>query len=53
MTPRTRSTTVGGDACTLGIVARNGSIGARPANFGMVSDADGAIGSLAAAPKGR
>ncbi|KWF21960.1 DUF1177 domain-containing protein [Burkholderia pseudomultivorans] len=49
--PGTRGKTAGGDARTLGIVGRNGAIGARPAKFGMVSDADGPIGSLAAALK--
>ncbi|AIO36852.1 hypothetical protein DM39_4367 [Burkholderia cenocepacia] len=49
--PGARGKTAGGDARTLGIVGRNGAIGARPAKFGMVSDADGPIGSLAAALK--
>ncbi|WP_322086487.1 DUF1177 domain-containing protein [Burkholderia sp. BCC1999] len=49
--PGSRGKTAGGNARSLGIVGRNGAIGARPAKFGMVSDADGPIGSLAAALK--
>jgi hypothetical protein len=41
----------GGNARTLGVVGRNGAIGARPARIGMVSDADGAIGAIATALK--
>lgn len=41
----------GGDAPTLGIIGRLGGIGARPARIGLVSDADGAIASIACALK--
>lgn len=41
----------GGEALTLGIIGRNGAIGGRPGIIGMVSDADGAIASLAAGLK--
>jgi len=41
----------GGNSSTLGLVGRNGAIGARPARIGMVSDADGPIGVIAAALK--
>jgi len=41
----------GGSASTLGIVGRLGGIGARPKRIGMVSDADGAIATMAAALK--
>jgi hypothetical protein len=37
------------EADTLGVVGRLGGVGARPAEIGMVSDADGAIVALAAA----
>jgi hypothetical protein len=37
------------EADTLGVVGRLGGAGARPAEIGMVSDADGAIAALAAA----
>jgi len=37
----------GGKAPTLGVVGRLGGIGARPAQIGLVSDADGAIVALA------
>jgi len=37
------------DAETLGVVGRLGGVGARPAEIGMVSDADGAIVALATA----
>jgi len=40
-----------GSSPTLGIVGRLGGIGARPAQTGLVSDADGAITALAAAAK--
>jgi hypothetical protein len=49
--PGTKGKTRGGEGRTLGIVGRNGAIGARPARIGMVSDADGAIGAIAAALK--
>lgn len=39
------------DAPTLGIIGRLGGIGARPAEIGLVSDADGAITALACALK--
>lgn len=38
-----------GSGPTLGIVGRLGGVGARPAQLGMVSDADGAIVAVAAA----
>jgi hypothetical protein len=41
----------GMSAPTLGIIGRLGGIGARPAELGLVSDADGAIAALAAALK--
>lgn len=40
-----------GDGPTLGIIGRLGGIGARPAQIGLVSDADGAIVALSAALK--
>ncbi|MFT3812751.1 MAG: DUF1177 domain-containing protein [Acidovorax sp.] len=49
--PGTRGKTAGGAARTLGLIGRNGAIGARPAKIGMVSDADGPIGVIAAALK--
>lgn len=49
--PGTNGKTGGGSARTLGIIGRNGAIGARPVRIGMVSDADGPIGSIAAALK--
>jgi hypothetical protein len=49
--PGTQGRTAGGAAPTLGVVGRNGAIGARPARIGMVSDADGPIGALAVALK--
>jgi len=42
---------LGGNAKTLGVIGRLGGIGARPAYIGLVSDADGAIVSLASAYK--
>ncbi|MFW5896548.1 MAG: DUF1177 domain-containing protein [Bacillota bacterium] len=41
----------GGDAPTLGVVGRLGGVGARPAQIGLVSDADGAICALSVASK--
>lgn len=41
----------GGSARTLGLIGRNGAIGARPDRIGMVSDADGAVTVIAAALK--
>lgn len=41
----------GGGSRTLGVIGRLGGIGARPAYVGLVSDADGAIVSLASAYK--
>jgi hypothetical protein len=35
----------------LGVIGRNGAIGARPVRIGMVSDADGPIGAIATALK--
>ncbi|HZZ09966.1 MAG TPA: DUF1177 domain-containing protein [Paraburkholderia sp.] len=49
--PGTNGKTGGGSARTLGIIGRNGAIGARPVRIGMVSDADGPLGSIAAALK--
>jgi len=46
-----RGKSKGGSSLTLGIVGRLGGIGARPAQTGLVSDADGAITALAAAAK--
>jgi hypothetical protein len=39
------------DAPTLGVVGRLGGVGARPAEIGMVSDADGAVVAVATALK--
>lgn len=47
--PGTHGKTAGGNARTLGVIGRNGAIGARPARIGMVSDADGPIGAIAVA----
>jgi hypothetical protein len=41
----------GGTAPTTGIIGRLGGVGARPDAIGMVSDADGAVGAVAAAIK--
>jgi hypothetical protein len=41
----------GGSAPTLGIIGQLGGIGARPAQIGLVSDADGAVCALACALK--
>ncbi|GAA3548378.1 DUF1177 domain-containing protein [Zobellella aerophila] len=41
----------GGGSRTLGLLGRNGAIGARPDRLGMVSDADGAVTVIAAALK--
>jgi Protein of unknown function (DUF1177) len=49
--PGTNGKSVGGTARTLGVIGRNGAIGARPVRIGMVSDADGPIGSIATALK--
>jgi hypothetical protein len=49
--PGSSGKTSGKSARTLGVVGRNGAIGARPVRIGMVSDADGPIGSLATALK--
>jgi hypothetical protein len=40
-----------GSSRTLGIIGRNGAIGGRPVRIGMISDADGPIGAIAAALK--
>jgi len=42
---------VGGSSPSLGIIGRLGGIGARPSRIGLVSDADGAIASLACSVK--
>lgn len=47
--PGTRGKLAGGEAPTLGIIGRLGGIGARPAQIGMVSDADGAVTAVACA----
>ncbi len=49
--PGTQGKTVGGSAPTLGIIGRLGGIGARPDAIGLVSDADGAITTIACALK--
>jgi hypothetical protein len=49
--PGRRGKKKGGDSKTLGIIGRLGGIGARPLKLGLVSDADGAITTLAAALK--
>lgn len=49
--PGTAGKTKGGSSPTLGINGRSGCTGARPAEIGMVSDADGPISGLAAALK--
>jgi hypothetical protein len=49
--PGTDGKTVGGASRTLGVIGRNGAIGGRPTKIGMVSDADGPIGSIATALK--
>lgn len=49
--PGTSGTTAGGGSRTLGVIGRNGAIGGRPVRIGMVSDADGPIGSIATALK--
>lgn len=49
--PGTNGKSKGGTAKTLGILGRLGGIGARPEMIGMVSDADGALVSLAVAAK--
>ena len=41
----------GGKAPTLGLIGRNGAVGARPNRLGQVSDADGAVTVLAAGLK--
>ncbi|HEV8308593.1 MAG TPA: DUF1177 domain-containing protein [Methylomirabilota bacterium] len=47
--PGARGRAAGGDAPTLGIIGRLGGIGARPAQIGLVSDADGAVTAIACA----
>lgn len=42
---------LGGESRTLGVIGRLGGVGARPTYIGLVSDADGAIVSLASAYK--
>lgn len=41
----------GGGSPTLGIIGRLGGIGARPGRIGIVSDADGAVATIACAAK--
>ena len=49
--PGTSGKAVKGDAPTLGVLGRLGGVGARPEMIGLVSDADGAITSVATALK--
>jgi hypothetical protein len=49
--PGTRGKAIGGKAPTLGIIGFLGGVGARPEVIGLVSDADGAVASLAAGLK--
>ncbi|WP_028217933.1 DUF1177 domain-containing protein [Paraburkholderia oxyphila] len=49
--PGATGKTAGGNARTLGVIGRNGAIGGRPVRIGMISDADGPIGSIATALK--
>ncbi|MBI4014142.1 MAG: DUF1177 domain-containing protein [Candidatus Rokubacteria bacterium] len=49
LVPGDRGRTAGGEAPTLGIIGRLGGIGARPAQIGLVSDADGAVTAIACA----
>jgi hypothetical protein len=49
--PGTRGKAMGGKAPTLGIIGFLGGVGARPEVIGLVSDADGAVASLAAGLK--
>ncbi|WP_035054010.1 DUF1177 domain-containing protein [Andreprevotia chitinilytica] len=49
--PGTAGKTAGKHMPTLGVIGRNGAIGARPHKVGMVSDADGPIGAIAVALK--
>jgi hypothetical protein len=49
--PGSKGRLSGGDAPTLGVIGRLGGLGARPGLIGLVSDADGAIVSLAVAYK--
>jgi len=51
LVPGTNGKQNGGDSPTLGIIGRLGGIGARPERIGFVSDADGAIASIACALK--
>ena len=46
-----RAKSEGGKGSTLGIIGRLGGVGARPHKIGLVSDADGAITTLATAAK--
>jgi hypothetical protein len=49
--PGTAGKRSGGSSPTIGVIGRLGGIGARPEMIGLVSDADGAIASLAVALK--
>jgi len=51
LVPGVSGKNVGGSSPSLGIIGRLGGIGARPSRIGLVSDADGAIASLACAVK--
>lgn len=49
--PGSDGRTAGGSAPTLGLIGRLGGVGARPAQIGLVSDADGAVCVLSVALK--
>jgi hypothetical protein len=49
--PGSKGLLVGGKAPSLGIIGRLGGIGAQPKKIGLVSDADGAVVSIACALK--
>jgi len=49
--PGSKGLLVGGKAPSLGIIGRLGGIGAQPEKIGLVSDADGAVVSIACALK--
>jgi hypothetical protein len=49
--PGSRGKRSGKEAPTTGIIGRLGGVGARPAQIGLVSDADGAVAALAAGLK--
>lgn len=49
--PGRKGKSAGGKAPTLGVIGRNGAVGARPNRLGQVSDADGAVVVIATALK--